>query len=53
MGGKIHEELGKVVLPALDEAQNMAGGRTFSTLILAFGHLVKVKRTTKGNQIHP
>ncbi|XP_053487746.1 prominin-1-A isoform X4 [Ictalurus furcatus] len=25
LGGKIHEELGKVVLPALDEAQNMAG----------------------------
>ncbi|MCI4379674.1 hypothetical protein PGIGA_G00231000, partial [Pangasianodon gigas] len=25
LGGRIHEELGKVVLPALDEAQNMAG----------------------------
>ncbi|XP_058252509.1 prominin-1-A isoform X9 [Hemibagrus wyckioides] len=25
LGGRIHEELGKVVLPALDEAKNMAG----------------------------
>ncbi|GAA6096795.1 prominin-1-A isoform X1 [Tachysurus ichikawai] len=25
LGGRIHEELGKVVLPALDEAQKMAG----------------------------
>ncbi|XP_027010567.2 prominin-1-A isoform X5 [Tachysurus fulvidraco] len=25
LGGRIHEELGKVVLPALDESQNMAG----------------------------
>ncbi|KAI5624862.1 prominin-1-A isoform X9, partial [Silurus asotus] len=25
LGGRIHEELGKVVLPALDEAENMAG----------------------------
>lgn len=41
LGGKIHDGLGKIVLPALDEAQDMAKGRTFFFHAILISHVNK------------